>query len=85
MQLPWEHALGLEVPRVLWIEISVSAVYQYTILNNISLNYLPEDVRIVMDIIQHKIMSSAVILISTQLYALAVNLPGKKNSTDTFI
>lgn len=54
-------------------------MHQYNILNNIPLNYLPEDdVKIAIDSIQHKIISSDIILISIQLYALSVDLPKSK-------
>lgn len=52
---------------------------QYNILNNISLNYLPEDVvKTAIHSVQHKIISSDIILISVQLYALSADLTKSK-------
>lgn len=43
-------------------------MHQYNILNNVSLNYLPEDVvKTAIDSIQHKTISPNIILISMQL------------------
>lgn len=48
------------------------------ILNNISLNYFPEDVKSALDNIQQNIISPDIILVSIRLYALSVDLPKSK-------